>query len=177
MYKSSNLVFCSTGNIDTLSTGGLFYLQKGKVAPLEHTVDNKVTALARLTFYENLLVGQKKCSLSVLTNVRPGFILRKCKGFLSPGAKQIVRNNDVFVLSGNPLSRVRLYQGETEGSRVTQRSWRSSVESSVYPLYLQLRSLVSLHWQGSISFSTATIAFVEDILNSRYRPAMSVFSI
>jgi len=56
-------------------------VQKGKVAPLEHTVDNKVTALARLTFYENLLVGQKRGSLSALTDVRPGFILRNCKGF------------------------------------------------------------------------------------------------
>ena len=81
VYKSSNLVFCSTGNIDTLSTGGLFYLQKGKVASLEHTVDNKVTALARLTFYENLLVGRKRGSLSELTDVLTGFILRKCKGF------------------------------------------------------------------------------------------------
>ena len=27
--------------------------------PLQHAVDNEVSALARLTFYENLLIGQK----------------------------------------------------------------------------------------------------------------------
>ena len=33
------------------------YRRKGL---LQHTVDNEVSVLARLTFYENLLIGQEK---------------------------------------------------------------------------------------------------------------------
>ena len=31
VYKSSSAVYCSTENVDMLSTEGFFYLQKGKV--------------------------------------------------------------------------------------------------------------------------------------------------
>ena len=40
-----------------LSTDGFVYLQKVKVC--FDTVDNEVSALARLTFYENLFIGQE----------------------------------------------------------------------------------------------------------------------
>ena len=43
VYKSSNPVYGSAGNIDMLSNEGLFtFKRKG---PLQHTVDNEVSAL------------------------------------------------------------------------------------------------------------------------------------
>ena len=62
-----------------LSEGFLFYLQKGK-GLLQHAV----SALARLTFYENLsIAARNKCPLFALTGVRiKRFEFReKCKGF------------------------------------------------------------------------------------------------
>ena len=49
--------------------GFLTFTEKGKVF---YTVDNEVSALKLLAFYENLLIGQDviKCPLSVLTDVR-----------------------------------------------------------------------------------------------------------
>ena len=42
-----------------------------KERPIRVHFDNEVSALARLTFYENLLIGQEiACRLSVLTGVR-----------------------------------------------------------------------------------------------------------
>ena len=49
-------MYCSAGNIDMLSTEG-FFLPSDRKGLLRHIVDNKVSTLARLTFYENLLIG------------------------------------------------------------------------------------------------------------------------
>ena len=57
VYKSSHPVHFSAGNIDMLSAEGFFYLQKRK-GQLQNIFDKKVSALARLTFYENLMIGQ-----------------------------------------------------------------------------------------------------------------------
>ena len=43
-------------------TPKLFQSSKRK-GPLQHSVDKEVSALARLTFYENLLIGQEKVSV------------------------------------------------------------------------------------------------------------------
>ena len=57
------------------------FLPSRRKGLLQHTVDNEVSALVRLTFYENrsVLIGQEtrnKCSLfastGVLITVRPG---------------------------------------------------------------------------------------------------------
>ena len=64
-------MYCSAGNIDILSTEGfVFYICEGK--PCYSTgFDNEVSASTRLTFHENLLIGQEReCRLSVLTGVR-----------------------------------------------------------------------------------------------------------
>ena len=42
--------------MDIMSTGGFFYLHGKGI--FKHTVGNKVSALARLTLYENLFIGQ-----------------------------------------------------------------------------------------------------------------------
>lgn len=52
-------MYCSAGNIDMLSTDDGFVLPSKRKDLLQHTVDNEVSALARLTFYENLLTGQE----------------------------------------------------------------------------------------------------------------------
>ena len=45
---------CSAGNIDMLSTEG--FLPSKRIGLLQHTIDNEMSALARLTFYENFLL-------------------------------------------------------------------------------------------------------------------------
>ena len=52
------LMYCSAGNIDMLSTEGSLPLRKKGLIPKD-TVDSDVSALARLAFYENLLIGQE----------------------------------------------------------------------------------------------------------------------
>ena len=59
VYKSSYPVCCSAGNIDMLSTEGVFTLKKERSIYMQQTVDNEVSALARLAFYENSLIGQE----------------------------------------------------------------------------------------------------------------------
>ena len=52
------LVYYSSGNIDIMSTEGFLKPSKQK-GLLQHTVDNKVSVLARLTFYENLFIEEE----------------------------------------------------------------------------------------------------------------------
>ena len=59
VYKSSYPVYCRAGNIDMLSTEAFFTLKKERSIYMQHTVDNEVSALARLAFYENSLIGQE----------------------------------------------------------------------------------------------------------------------
>ena len=42
-----------------LSTEGVFTLKKERSIYMQQTVDNEVSALARLAFYENSLIGQE----------------------------------------------------------------------------------------------------------------------
>jgi len=86
--------FLSAGNIDVLSTEGFVYLQKVKVC--YDTVDNEVSALARLTFYENPCSLGKKQVFVVRINrsVLGGLSLGKMYG-VSPGTKKAVRKNEV----------------------------------------------------------------------------------
>ena len=65
-YKSSHTVFLGTSTCCDL-TEGFFNLQKGKVY---YTVNNEVSALKLLAFYENLFIGQQVSPLSVLMTVR-----------------------------------------------------------------------------------------------------------
>ena len=55
-YLHGKGVFKQTVDMDIMSTGGFFYLHEKGV--FKHTVGNKVSALARLTLYENLFIGQ-----------------------------------------------------------------------------------------------------------------------
>ena len=55
IYKSSYPVCGSAENIDVLLTEG-FFTKEGKVYYVQHAVDNEESALARLTFCENLLI-------------------------------------------------------------------------------------------------------------------------
>ena len=57
VYKSSYQVYCRAGNIDMLST--VLTLKKERSIYMQHTIDNEVSALARLAFYENSLIGQE----------------------------------------------------------------------------------------------------------------------
>ena len=57
-YLQAYLVNCSAGNIDVQLTEG--FLPSKRKNLLQHTVDNEVSALARLAFYENLFIGQRK---------------------------------------------------------------------------------------------------------------------
>ena len=77
-----------------LSTEGFVYLQKVKVC--YDTVDNEVTALARLTFYENLFIVQERSVRSVhqWVSVLGGLSLEKMYG-VSPGTKKAVRKNEM----------------------------------------------------------------------------------
>ena len=52
-------MYCSAGTIDKLSIEGFFLLSERK-GLLQHTDVVEVSALARLTFYENLLIGKEK---------------------------------------------------------------------------------------------------------------------
>ena len=52
-------MYGSAGNIDMMSTEGFSFSPSKRRDILQHTVDNEVSALARLTIYENLLIGQK----------------------------------------------------------------------------------------------------------------------
>ena len=67
---------------------------------------SEVSALARLTFYENLLTGQEMCLLFL--SVLSGLNVDKMY-CLSPGTKKTFRNNGVSVLSKCLQSGVRLY--------------------------------------------------------------------
>ena len=55
--KSSYPAYCSTGNIDMVSTEG--FLHSKRKGLLQNTVDYEEYALARLAFYENSLIGQE----------------------------------------------------------------------------------------------------------------------
>ena len=97
IYKSSYPVYGSAGNIDMLSTEGFFLPSKRK-GLLQHEVDNEVSALARLAFCENSLIGQlrDKCPLSALTGVR----IKRVEQFRARNVG--IRNNEVSVLSECP---------------------------------------------------------------------------
>ena len=51
------MVYCSVENIDTLSIEG--FLPSERKSLLQQEAHNEVSPLARLTFYENLLIGQE----------------------------------------------------------------------------------------------------------------------
>ena len=65
-----------------LSTDDGFFLPSKRKDLLQHIVDNEVSALARLTFYENLLTGQE---ISVRIN---GLNLGKMQGVSFPRDKE-----------------------------------------------------------------------------------------
>ena len=65
-------MYYDAGNIDIKSTEGVSVPSKKK-GLLQHPVDNKVSALARLTLYENLFIGagqEKSVRCPQLTGVR-----------------------------------------------------------------------------------------------------------
>ena len=59
----------------------LFFLLSKKV---QHTVDNKVSTLARLILYENLFIEQEKMSVVRIS----GLNLDKMQGLFFPGDKE-----------------------------------------------------------------------------------------
>ena len=63
---------------------------------LQHTIDNKVSALVTLTFYENLSIGQETSvhRRHYWVSVLSGLNFEKMYG-LFPGTKKTVRNNEV----------------------------------------------------------------------------------
>ena len=89
---------CRTGNIDMLSAK--VFLPWERKDLLQHTFDNEVSALARLTFYENLLIGpvRNKCLLSAVTGVRIKRVEFRENVGAFPGTKKTARNNEVSVL-------------------------------------------------------------------------------
>ena len=75
--------------------------RKGKVYYRTHFILNELSALARLTCYESLLIGtEKKCLLSTITCVRIKQV--EFRGNVWIFLKNCVRNNEVSVLSGCP---------------------------------------------------------------------------
>ena len=92
-------VYCSSRNIDMLSNEDFFTFMKERVF-LQHTIDNEVSTLARLTFYDNLFIVQEECPLSALS-LFSRLNLEKMYG-LSPETKKTDRNNEVYVISGCP---------------------------------------------------------------------------
>ena len=64
VYNSSYPVYSdfSVGNIDMLSTEEVFFLSLTGGGLFKGTVNNVVSSLARLTFYDNLL-GKKQVSV------------------------------------------------------------------------------------------------------------------
>ena len=59
MQASQGPVYCSAGNTDLLSTERSLGKGSSWKGLLQHTDENETSALARSTFYENLLVSQK----------------------------------------------------------------------------------------------------------------------
>ena len=60
MQASQGPVYCSAGNTDLLSTERFSWKQEAPGKRLvQHTDVNETSALARSTFYENVLVRQK----------------------------------------------------------------------------------------------------------------------
>ena len=66
VYKSSHLVYGSTGNIDMLSTEDFFYFQKGIKGQLQHTVYNEVSALADGGFQYEYVDWARNTEVSVV---------------------------------------------------------------------------------------------------------------
>ena len=94
--KSSYAVYCSTENIDTLSTEGFLFLERKSL--LQEVAHNEVSALVRLTFYENLLIGQETsvCFLHEWVSLLSRLNLEKIyRPF--PGTNKTVRNNEVSI--------------------------------------------------------------------------------
>ena len=73
-----------------------FFLLSKKV---QHTVDNKVSTLARLILYENLFIEQEK---NVRCPHKRVEFRQNVRAFFFPVTKKTVRNNKVSVLSGCP---------------------------------------------------------------------------
>ena len=59
MQASQGPVYCRAGNTDLLSTERSLGKGSSWKGLLQHTDENETSALARSTFYENLLVSQK----------------------------------------------------------------------------------------------------------------------
>ena len=59
MQASQGPVYCSVENTDLLSTERSLRKGSSWKGLLQHTDENETSALARSTFYENLLVSQK----------------------------------------------------------------------------------------------------------------------
>ena len=55
-----------------MSTEGFSFSPSKRKDILQHTVDNEVSALARLTIYENLLIGQETSVRIKRVSVRRG---------------------------------------------------------------------------------------------------------
>ena len=74
--------------------------------PLQHTDDDEVSTLARLTFYKNLLIGQETSvhCLHLWVSVLSGLNLEKMYG-LCQGTRKTVLKNRVSILSGCPQCR------------------------------------------------------------------------
>ena len=94
--KSSYAVYCSAENIDTLSTEGFLFLERKSL--LQQVAHNEVSALVRLTFYENLLIGQETsvCFLHEWVSLLSRLNLEKIyRPF--PWTNKTVRNNEVSI--------------------------------------------------------------------------------
>ena len=89
-------MYCSVENIDTLSIEG--FLPSESKSLLQQEAHNELSSLTRLTFYENLLIGQE-------TSVRIKSVEFRENVWAFPGTNNTVRNKEVSVLSGCPVKR------------------------------------------------------------------------
>ena len=103
---------------------------------LQHTVDNEVSALAKLTFYENLLIGQETsacCQARSRVSTLSGFNLENLYG-LFPGKNKTVRKNEVSV-----LGRCKRRLSAKRGSMV-------SIIFQLYGIQISPKITTSLRW-------------------------------
>ena len=100
LNKSCHPLYCRAHGH---AVNGSFFLPS---KPLQHTGDDEVSTLARLTFYKNLLIGQETSvhCLHLWVSVLSGLNLEKMYG-LCQGTRKTVLKNRVSILSGCPQCR------------------------------------------------------------------------
>ena len=93
MHELSYLVYYSAGKTDTCSQLKVFFSFSKRKGLLQYIVENEVSVLATLAFYENVLIGQE-------TTVRiKGVEFRKNVRAFPAGTNKTVRNNEVQAVS------------------------------------------------------------------------------